>query len=193
MRSLAVLAALFVAVSAAVAANLTRDLDRATLDAARSVASPAFDLLASVVSVFGQVEVTGAVALVLALLWWRREGVPGLVPLLLFVGVGVEIALKYVVPHPAPPLELDRDLGLLVLLKGTSPYSFPSGHVLRATFLATLVGDRAPAWRGVLWSAVAAMLATRVYLAEHWLSDVVGGLLLGLVLVQVARLLRGRA
>ena len=58
--------------------------------------------------------------------------------------------------------------------------------MLRTTFLVALIGERRPRWRAFCWALVVAMAGTRLYLNEHWLSDVVGGLLLGLMLAAVA-------
>src|SRR5262249_59269668 len=112
------------------------------LEAAQSVACYPLDLAASLIGIVGQSEVTAPIAVILAFFWWRRRGLRGLVPLLLFAGVAIEVALKHLVPQPGPPPDLSRSLHLLPFLKAASPYSFPSGHVLRTTFLAALVADR---------------------------------------------------
>jgi len=62
------------------------------------------------------------------------------------------------------------------------PGAFPSGHVARIAFLAGIA--RIPLWLAV--GAVALMMVTRVYLADHWPADVLGGLLLGLLVAQLA-------
>jgi membrane-associated phospholipid phosphatase len=53
--------------------------------------------------------------------------------------------------------------------------------MLRVTFLAALI---APRW--AFWTLVVAMALTRIYLQEHWASDVVGGFLLGAALAGLA-------
>jgi len=185
------LALAFVVTTALAGMDATRSLDQALLEAAQSVANPSLDLVASLVSILGQAEVTVPIALALAVVWWRREGTRGLVPLVLFSGVAVEVLMKYVVPHLGPPEGLSRGIHLRHLLRVDSPYSFPSGHLLRTAFLAALIGARTPRSAAIsLWGVVAAMGVTRVYLAEHWPSDVVGGLLLGWVLARVAVWLR---
>ncbi|MFF9689556.1 phosphatase PAP2 family protein [Streptomyces sp. NPDC014623] len=67
--------------------------------------------------------------------------------------------------------------------------AFPSGHVMTAAvtcglllWLLRLHGSQPPLWWGSLVLAVisvAGVALTRVYLGVHWLSDVVGGTLLG--------------
>jgi membrane-associated phospholipid phosphatase len=54
--------------------------------------------------------------------------------------------------------------------------------VARAAFLAGVA--RVPVWLAVGFLAL--MMVSRVYLAEHWPSDVLGGLLLGVLVAQVA-------
>lgn len=177
--------------SVVVAAGHTRALDLRIVTAVQSVSSPTLDVLASLLTLPGRADLTAILALALAVVWWRWEGTRGLVPLLLFAGVALEIALKRLVPHPAPPRELWRTIGLLPSfdvgpLMAVAPYAFPSGHLLRVSFLVAVVGARAPRWMALPLSAlVVATAATHVYLATHWVSDVTGGLLAGLLMAEL--------
>ena len=68
------------------------------------------------------------------------------------------------------------------IYRATDPHSFPSGHAARAALLAVMAMALGPAWFGwlvVLWSPVVA--AARVLMGVHYVSDVVVGYLLGLL------------
>ena len=148
----------------------------------QSVKSPLLDLFASAVGLFGQAEVTAGLALGLAVARLRRRQRDAWVPLVLAAVLATEVVLKMAVIQPMPPEELSRTVDLIPFAHVALAGSFPSGHVARAAFLAGVA--RVPAWLAV--SLVALMMVTRVYLAEHWPSDVLGGLLLGVLVAQVA-------
>ncbi len=69
------------------------------------------------------------------------------------------------------------------IYRATDPHSFPSGHAARAIFLAILSLFLGPAWLAILllfWAPLVAL--ARVAMGVHYLSDVLGGLLFGLLL-----------
>jgi len=148
----------------------------------QSVRAPWLDLFASAVGLLGQAEVAGGIALGLAFARLRRRQRDAWVPLLLAAVLAVEVVLKTAVAQPLPPRELSRTVELLPFAHVAFAGAFPSGHVARAAFLARVAG--VPGWLAVGFLAL--MMVTRVYLAEHWPSDVLGGLLLGLLVAQVA-------
>ena len=185
----------FIGLCLLVALGATRTVDWYSQTLACSVVAPWLDVLAFLVSQLGDPIITGGVAVVLTLRGWQSRGKPGLVPLLLFVGVAIEAVLKNVLPHPGPPTEFSHQLTLPSILHTMTapfqlhlktPYSFPSGHMLRTAFLVGLFCAYRQRWRWVGWVVLGAMAGTRLYLNEHWLSDVGGGLLLGLSLAAVA-------
>jgi membrane-associated phospholipid phosphatase len=146
------------------------------------VSAPWLNLLASVIGILGQAEVTAGIALGLAVARWRRRTPVPWTPLLIGLVVLIEIVLKTVVPQAPPPHELSRTVELVPFAHVDFAGAFPSGHVARAAFLAGIA--RLPTWVAVC--AVALMMATRVYVAAHWPSDVLGGLLLGVLVAQLA-------
>ena len=147
-------------------------------------AAPAPDDLATVVVFLGNAEVViPAVVLAAGLLWLRRrDSELGL----LWLAAGLSLAsllavtLKYLIIHPGPTAEFQRGVIQIGLRAGT-PYSFPSGHTLRTTLLAWISLQNARWFAGLL---ILAMMAALVYLGDHWLSDVLGGLCLGWVFLE---------
>jgi undecaprenyl-diphosphatase len=173
-RAIAALAA-FVILAVLVALGAPASLDRAILALVQRPHASWLDLAASVVTVLGQTEIVGTVALGVAVVRLRAGRGDWWVPLLVAVVLAVEIVSKLIVPQTPPPTELARSVPLLPFLEAPTTFSFPSGHVARLAFLVSVL--RWPT--GVSAAVVFAMALTRVYLAEHWPSDVVGGWLLG--------------
>lgn len=69
------------------------------------------------------------------------------------------------------------------IYRATDPHSFPSGHAARAIFLAIVTLFLGPRWLAILlliWAPLVAL--ARVAMGVHYLSDVLGGLLFGLLL-----------
>jgi membrane-associated phospholipid phosphatase len=179
---IALLAACLVVLCVLVAIGALRQVDRALLDLVQSVRAPFLDVFASAVGLLGQAEVTGGIALGLAVARLRRRQRDAWIPLLLVAVLAVEVVLKTLVPQPIPPRELSRTVELVPFAHVAFAGAFPSGHVARTAFLAGVA--RVPLWLAVC--LVALMMVTRVYLADHWPSDVLGGLLLGTFVAQVA-------
>ena len=169
--------------TALVAVRATQAIDPAATRALQSVASWPLDVLANANTLIGQASVTLAIAAVLTFAAWRRGPPLGWLAAGLFVLVGAAgVALKVGLDHPAPPEELHRAFWDPLSVPVSTPSSFPSGHVARVTFLAFFATALAGTGRlaVALVVLVAYTLWARVYLGEHWLSDAVGGLALGI-------------
>jgi undecaprenyl-diphosphatase len=67
--------------------------------------------------------------------------------------------------------------------RSTDPHSFPSGHAVRAVMLAVAILGLGPLWLGLLlliWAPLVGL--ARVAMGVHYLSDVLAGMVLGLVI-----------
>jgi undecaprenyl-diphosphatase len=67
------------------------------------------------------------------------------------------------------------------IYRRTDPHSFPSGHATRAVLLLTMAVGLGPAWFGYALAVWAPLVCVaRVVMGVHYLSDVLGGAVLGL-------------
>jgi undecaprenyl-diphosphatase len=72
-------------------------------------------------------------------------------------------------------------------LTGKALDAFPSGHAMHVGALASAATELPPNQRNCVWAIGATLLAARVVLLAHWLSDVLAGCAIGAL---VERLLR---
>ncbi len=153
-------------------------------------AAPTPDIPAATVVLLGNAEVVIPGIALAGIFLFRRDPSRGMASLWLaagLVGVGLlAVILKHVIVHPGPPPSLQRHVFRGIALPQT-PFSYPSGHTIRTTILAGMLLRDVPMLASAL---VLGMMAALVYLGDHWMSDVVGGLCLGWACTEVARSLR---
>lgn len=78
-----------------------------------------------------------------------------------------------------------RLTGFRDLIKAPGSYSFPSGHTMSSFTAATILFCREKS-SGIFFYVIAALIGfSRIYLFVHYPSDVLGGILLGILLAQV--------
>jgi len=132
----------------------------------------------------GDSRLLAVAALVLAVVLWRRGArwLAALPPFAVASGVLLSYVVKLLVARPTTWFPI---WGRLT----TTDDSFPSGHAVQTVVFYGLVALLALEWpplarrRGLVLGGTAAVVAlvgyTRVYLGNHWPTDVLGGWLLG--------------
>ena len=111
----------------------------------------------------------------LAILIWKRGYIYRYL-----TGFGVFTGLiwliKYIVQRPRPLLGLD----IASLIPDKAGFSFPSGHAGFAFFSLAFVWELFPKFKWI-WLDIAILISlARLYTGVHYISDILGGMLLGL-------------
>lgn len=88
----------------------------------------------------------------------------------------IVLALKFTFRRSRPPGEWGD------IYRSTDPHSFPSGHAARVTYLAVMAIGLGPAWFAVallIWAPLVGL--ARIAMGVHYLSDVIVGMLIGIL------------
>lgn len=156
-------------------------IDSAVFHLLQGLRTPWADQVMVFITELGDRQVIVAVVVaVLGALCWQRHWHAALHWLAATAfGALLTQALKQVLQLPRP----------VAIYEGTSAYSFPSSHATLSMvtygFLAVLIARTLPvSTRWIPYAAAGALImaisVSRLYLGVHWLSDVLGGLALGL-------------
>lgn len=110
-----------------------------------------------------------------------------IIPLGFMIIVLVELYGKAAVHHPAPPFFMVKNpTTVFPKFYVNEEFSYPSGHAARAVFVAVSLwwvlqtAVKKKLWLGIALGGYVFLVAlSKIYLGHHWLSDVIGGWLLG--------------
>jgi membrane-associated phospholipid phosphatase len=117
----------------------------------------------------------------LGLLWWYGTESWKQLALVMIIGIAVTalvvMVIKFTVRRRRPEGEWGR------IYRSTDPHSFPSGHAARGSMLAVIAIGLGPLWLGLfllIWAPFVGL--ARILLGVHYLSDVLAGMALGLLM-----------
>jgi membrane-associated phospholipid phosphatase len=141
-----------------------------------------------VVYLFGLIDLTagiwqvllGLVAVVALFVFERRAG---WLMLIGSISSLLDNLIKLIISRQRPPADLVH------ILSPTTGFSYPSGHAVFFTWMSFMVAVSIapkirPSYRPILWILAAIVIVltclARVWAGDHWPSDVLGGVLLGI-------------
>jgi membrane-associated phospholipid phosphatase len=181
----------FLALTAALYLPAVRGLDLTIRDLADAHRPPVADLLAQNLNRLGSGGPLAAVALLIAgwLAVRRRSWRPIAPVVAVFLLTTVVIGpLKLLLDRAAPHSALPDDVKVR-LFSDPDGMSYPSGHAVNAivwygVILALLFGSVSP-W--IRWVPPVIVCAAGTYLGYHWLTDMLAGVCLGVLLDRLLR------
>lgn len=190
---LMVLVIIFVTLTALVASHLTSRFDNFVTTYFKSIQrSGNVDAIMIIITSFGDVFSLVIVATILTFV--RRTRKIGMIFLVAIVVIAILVLyIKPLIGRPIPPYRFKPAIQLPnhfvmeddSLVPPARDLSYPSNHIASATALAFIIGfelNRKSRIAGLLiWSFPIIIAFTKLYLLQHYLTDILSGFVLGLI------------
>ncbi len=104
--------------------------------------------------------------------FWRPRALTMMMAVL--IGAALVMTMKFTIRRRRPA----GDWG--TIYRRTDPHSFPSGHAARGMLLAVIGIGLGPPWLGIVLAIWAPLMAlSRVAMGLHYISDILGGFVVG--------------
>lgn len=165
--------------------------DFAILDFIReNIANPLLDVIMKIVTISGDAGMIWIAAIILCLIFkrTRKAGVCMAIALILVLLI-CNLTLKPIVARPRP-FSLREDIELIIA--APKDFSFPSGHTLSSFAAATglFIYHKKLGIAALIWAFLIAF--SRLYMYVHYPTDVIAGILLGVICAVISALLINR-
>ena len=117
----------------------------------------------------------------LIILWWLSNSFWKQWAIVILAGISLlavlVMSLKFLIRRRRPEGEWGG------IYRNTDPHSFPSGHAARAFLIAVVAAGLSPGWAAlILWVWAPLVSLARVAMGVHYVSDVVAGFVLGILM-----------
>lgn len=178
---------LFVFFTLAVRADLMTKFDFDTMVKIQNHIPRRADAFLSLMANLGSVEISLIFLVIFLILQKKLRGF--LVLGLFFLMHGFELIGKFILYQPGPQFQFYRKaLGVNLPADYAAGASYPSGHAMRMVFLSffislMIIRSKKTAikilWTIILFTLTSLILIAKVVLGHHWVSDIIGGTLVG--------------
>lgn len=108
---------------------------------------------------------------------YRKVGILSILALILTTAIG-EVIIKNLIQRPRPFYEVTN---IDLLIQKPLTYSFPSGHTGSSFAVAGVIGKLIKKYKIPVITLACIMAFSRLYLFVHYPTDILGGIVLGLI------------